>query len=86
MPEKFQTPTSTTQVLVISPSPDTSLIASQLSPPVISIDQTQLSRITDPRFGTCREAKSYGYGPYIVGVHEEYYWYRDADSDGIVCE
>lgn len=86
MPEKFQTPISTIQVLVISPSPDTSLIAPQLSPPVVSIDQTQQSRTTDPRFGTCREAKSHGYGPYIVGVHEEYNWYRDADSDGIVCE
>ncbi|SDM97585.1 excalibur calcium-binding domain-containing protein [Allokutzneria albata] len=41
---------------------------------------------TDPRFGTCKEAKSKGYGPYYKGVDVEYGWYRDADSDGIVCE
>jgi outer membrane biosynthesis protein TonB len=41
---------------------------------------------TDPRFGTCREAKANGYGPYTRGVDPEYYWYRDADHDGIDCE
>ncbi|HVE95048.1 MAG TPA: DUF1524 domain-containing protein [Acidimicrobiales bacterium] len=41
---------------------------------------------TDPRFGTCREAKANGYGPYYRGRDLEYDWYRDADSDGIVCE
>lgn len=41
---------------------------------------------TDPRFGTCREAIAAGYGPYVIGEDEEYYWYRDADSDGVVCE
>lgn len=40
----------------------------------------------DPRFGTCTEAKSYGYGPYYRGIDDEYYWYEDRDSDGIVCE
>ncbi len=40
----------------------------------------------DPRFGTCREAKANGYGPYIRGVDSEYDWYRDGDSDGTVCE
>jgi len=40
----------------------------------------------DPRFGTCKEAKSHGFGPYRSGVDPEYNWYRDADSDGIVCE
>ncbi len=40
----------------------------------------------DPRFGTCREAKANGYGPYVRGVHSEYDWYRDGDSDGTVCE
>jgi endonuclease YncB( thermonuclease family) len=44
------------------------------------------SSATDPRFGTCKEAKANGYGPYYVGVHVEYNWYRDADKDGIVCE
>lgn len=41
---------------------------------------------TDPRFDTCKEAKANGYGPYRSGVDPEYNWYRDADSDGIVCE
>ncbi|WP_202876687.1 thermonuclease family protein [Ornithinimicrobium kibberense] len=41
---------------------------------------------TDPQFGTCKEAIANGYGPYVVGVDPEYHWYRDADSDGIVCE
>ena len=41
---------------------------------------------TDPRFGSCKEAIKNGYGPYNDGVDEEYDWYRDADSDGIVCE
>jgi micrococcal nuclease len=40
----------------------------------------------DPQFGTCREAKANGFGPYVRGVDPEYSWYRDADSDGIVCE
>jgi len=41
---------------------------------------------TDPSFGTCKEAKANGYGPYYAGIDPEYDWYRDADSDGIVCE
>ena len=41
---------------------------------------------TDPRFGTCKEAKSHGYGPYRRGVDPEYDWYRDNDHDGWVCE
>lgn len=40
----------------------------------------------DPRFSTCSQAKSRGYGPYIRGVDPEYSWYRDADKDGRVCE
>jgi hypothetical protein len=42
--------------------------------------------VLDPQFGTCKEAKANGYGPYHQGVDPEYDWYRDADSDGIVCE
>ncbi|WP_156250890.1 GmrSD restriction endonuclease domain-containing protein [Pseudactinotalea terrae] len=41
---------------------------------------------TDPRFGSCKDAKAAGYGPYVSGVDLEYGWYRDGDSDGIVCE
>lgn len=41
---------------------------------------------TDPRFDTCKDAKANGFGPYSRGTDPEYNWYRDADSDGIVCE
>lgn len=37
-------------------------------------------------FGTCAEAKRHGFGPYRAGVDPEYHHYRDADSDGLVCE
>ncbi|MEV0456452.1 excalibur calcium-binding domain-containing protein [Catellatospora methionotrophica] len=40
----------------------------------------------DPRYSTCAKAKAAGYGPYRRGVDPEYSWYRDADSDGVVCE
>jgi endonuclease YncB( thermonuclease family) len=40
----------------------------------------------DPRFGSCRDAKANGYGPYVAGRDPEYDWYRDGDSDGTVCE
>lgn len=40
----------------------------------------------DPDYGTCKEAKAHGAGPYYQGQDPEYGWYRDADSDGIVCE
>lgn len=42
--------------------------------------------ITDPDFGTCKVAKANGRGPYINGVDPEYSFYRDGDSDGMVCE
>lgn len=42
--------------------------------------------IQDPRFSTCKEAISRGYGPYFSGFDTEYGWYIDRDSDGIVCE
>ena len=41
---------------------------------------------TDPRFSSCANAKAAGYGPYFRGRDAEYSWYRDGDSDGIVCE
>ena len=40
----------------------------------------------DPRYSTCTEAKSHGYGPYVRGQDPEYDWYIDRDSDGIACE
>lgn len=41
---------------------------------------------TDPQFGSCKEAKSQGFGPYVQGQDAEYDWYRDGDGDGTVCE
>ena len=40
----------------------------------------------DPRYSTCKAAKAAGYGPYLRGRDVEYGWYRDGDSDGVVCE
>jgi hypothetical protein len=40
----------------------------------------------DPDYGTCKNTKAHGAGPYYRGKDPEYDWYRDADSDGIVCE
>lgn len=40
----------------------------------------------DVRYRTCKEAKAHGLGPYYKGADPEYYWYRDADHDGIDCE
>jgi micrococcal nuclease len=40
----------------------------------------------DPRFPSCREAKTNGFGPYRRGVDPEYAWYRDGDGDGVACE
>ncbi|WP_346536724.1 excalibur calcium-binding domain-containing protein [Micromonospora sp. DPT] len=42
--------------------------------------------VTDPRFGTCKEANAAGYGPYRRGIDLEYAWYRDPNGDGLVCE
>jgi hypothetical protein len=41
---------------------------------------------TDPNYGTCAAAKAAGAGPYYEGSDPEYYWYRDRDHDGVVCE
>jgi hypothetical protein len=41
---------------------------------------------TDKQFSTCAEAIAHGLGPYRRGEDPEYNWYRDADSDGSVCE
>lgn len=42
--------------------------------------------VTDPNYGTCSAANAAGRGPYISGVDPEYAFYRDGDSDGMVCE
>ena len=40
----------------------------------------------DPIFGTCSQAKRYGYGPYYQDSDYEYDFYDDRDNDGVVCE
>ena len=42
--------------------------------------------VTDPRFPYCSDAISAGYGDYVEGRDREYWWYDDADGDGVVCE
>jgi endonuclease YncB( thermonuclease family) len=64
----------------LCPAPDTTASSPQPAPAPAADPGT------DPRFKTCKDAKSRGYGPYVKGVHTEYSWYRDADKDGIVCE
>ena len=44
------------------------------------------STSADPQFDTCKAAIAAGYGPYESGKDPEYDWYRDQDSDGMVCE
>jgi micrococcal nuclease len=45
------------------------------------------ARTPDPRFSSCAEAKRNGYNrKYVRGVDPEYYYYRDGDGDGTVCE
>ena len=40
----------------------------------------------DPQFAYCYQAIEAGYGPYYQGQDPEYWWYTDADGDGVVCE
>jgi hypothetical protein len=61
-------------------------IAPTVPPTAAPIAPPPTAAPTDPRFDTCKEAKANGYGPYVRGQDPEYGWYRDADSDGTVCE
>jgi hypothetical protein len=56
------------------------------SPPPPAPTMAAPAAATDPNMGTCKAAKAAGYGPYVAGQDPEYDWYRDADSDGVVCE
>ncbi|MFC7489442.1 MULTISPECIES: GmrSD restriction endonuclease domain-containing protein [unclassified Knoellia] len=62
------------------------IVATPSTPTPTAPASTKPSARLDPDFGTCREAIDAGYGPYYEGKDPEYDWYRDADSDGIVCE
>lgn len=49
--------------------------------------ESPTARLLDPRFSSCAEAKRNGYSrKYVRGVDPEYYYYRDGDGDGVVCE
>jgi len=69
----------------VTAAPATRPPVTPVRPPVTTVRPPATSG-NDPRFGTCGEAKGAGYGPYRRGVDPEYAWYRDGDSDGIVCE
>lgn len=73
-------PQTTVAVATTQPQPPPTVALVQ--PPATTAAPSKL----DPQFGTCKEAKSHGYGPYRQGVDPEYNWYRDADNDGVVCE
>jgi hypothetical protein len=86
----------TLQALVTYPGSDTLVLASLAAlgpaapqvtlPPPPTAPMVQFADTgSDPRFGTCREAKANGYGPYRRGA-TEYGWYDDRDDDGVVCE
>lgn len=62
---------------VVTPSASTT----RTSRPAVKIT----TETTDPRFDTCKDAKSAGYGPYSSD-DPEYSWYEDRDGDGEVCE
>lgn len=68
--------------LVAAPAP---ALESAPTPPVEQPDPTPMPA-NDPQFGSCKDVKTAGYGPYTKGVNPEYSWYRDADGDGTVCE
>ena len=83
-PTTTEAPTTTTALVTVPPT------AAPTAPPqtVAFVEPPPLPVVpsTDPRFDTCKLAKANGYGPYYQGSDPEYGWYRDADSDGIVCE
>jgi excalibur calcium-binding domain-containing protein len=61
------------------PSPPTTS-----SPPTISPSPS--ADTDDPWFPSCDEANSHGYGPYRRDQDPEYWWYRDRNGDGVVCQ
>jgi Excalibur calcium-binding domain len=56
-------------------------------PPIQPAVDLPAAPATDPRYGTCKEAKANGADtPYVRGQDPEYNWYDDRDNDGVVCE
>jgi septal ring-binding cell division protein DamX len=76
-------------VVTIAPSPTATTPPSPEATvsPSPSPSASPSTRTLDPRFSSCAEAKRNGYNrKYVRGVDPEYYYYRDGDGDGIVCE
>ena len=71
---------------VAADSVSASVCASPAAPVAPAAPAAPAAGGTDLDFGTCKAAKANGYGPYYQRTDPEYNWYRDADSDGIVCE
>jgi hypothetical protein len=74
-----------------SPSPTASITPTPTPTPQVSTTPVpsvpQPSRVLDPKFSSCAEAKRNGYTrKYFKGIDPEYYYYRDGDGDGVVCE
>lgn len=86
----FSAATTTQVATTSSTAAPTTTLAPTLPPTTVHIVPIAAPVATapanDPRFGTCKEAKAHGYGPYYKGQDPEYSWYRDGDSDGITCE
>ena len=74
-------------VATVTPSPTPSATLSPAPSATPSPSASQSARTPDPRFSSCAEAKRNGYNrKYVRGVDPEYYYYRDGDGDGTVCE
>jgi hypothetical protein len=72
-----------------SATPKPSAIPSVSSTPLASAtpQPSATTKALDPKFASCAEAKRNGYNrSYVKGVDPEYYYYRDGDADGVVCE
>lgn len=70
-----------------SPGPQPTIASNTGGSEPVSQGQSTADGKTDPRFETCKALFAAGYkGGYRRGIDPEYDWYRDGDSDGIVCE
>lgn len=79
-------PVAPTAPPTVAPTAAPTVPPTQAPPPPPSIQPAANLPLNDPQFGTCKEAKANGYGPYVQGRDPEYGWYQDRDNDGIVCE
>lgn len=85
-PVEGSTAKPTTSGPKVSAKPTATRADSPRPAPTITRPEPPPMPVTDPRFGTCKEANAAGYGPYRRGIDPEYAWYRDRNGDGLVCE